>query len=198
MRAKRGRSRLTTRFQEALVYAADLHRDQRRKGSGEPYLGHLLGVASLVLKHAGSEDEAIAALLHDAVEDQGGRPTLQEIRRRFGKRVAAIVEGCSDAFETPKPAWSERKRKHLAKIRRAPASVRLVTAADKLDNARAILADYRVVGERLWSRFNGRKRGTLGYYRRMVQALRAAGPSPLVEELDRVVTEIEQVAATKW
>ncbi len=154
-------------------------------------------MASLVLKHGGSEDEAIAALLHDAVEDQGGRPTLQEIRRRFGKRVAAIVEGCSDAFETPKPPWAERKRKHLAKIRRAPASARLVTAADKLDNARAILADYRVMGERLWSRFNGRNQGTLGYYRRMVQALRAASPSPLVEELDRVVTEIEQVAAMK-
>jgi len=180
----RKKRRLTARFRKALVYAAELHANQRRKGSQEPYIGHLLGVASLVLQHGGDEDEAIAALLHDAVEDQGGRPTLRAIRRKFGKRVAAIVEGCSDTFEIPKPPWPERKKRHLAKVRRASASVRLVTAADKLDNARAILADYRVVGDRLWSRFNGGKQGTLRYYRSLVEALRAADSNPLVEELD--------------
>ena len=152
-------------------------------------------MASLVLQYGGSEDEAIAALLHDAAEDQGGRPTLQGIRRKFGNHVAAIVEGCSDAFEVPKPPWLQRKKKYLAKVRRAPAGVRLVTAADKLHNARAILAEYRVVGERLWSRFKGRKQGTLRYYRKMVEALRAAGSSPLLEELNRVVSEIERPAA---
>lgn len=196
MKARKNR-RLTARFREALGYATELHDGQTRKGTDEPFVGHLLGVASLVLQYGGSEDEAIGALLHDAVEDQGGRPRLQEIRQKFGKRVAAIVHGCSDSFQVPKPPWSERKKKHLRRIRRSPASVRLVTAADKLHNARAILADYRAVGEPLWSRFKGKKRGTLRYYRRMVQALGAAGSSPLMEELDRVVSEIQHLACAQ-
>jgi GTP pyrophosphokinase len=151
-------------------------------------------VASLVIQYGGDEEEAIAALLHDAVEDQGGRPTLKAIRQKFGRRVAAIVEGCSDAFEVPKPPWRERKLTYLAHVRCAPADVRFVCAADKLHNARAILADYRVVGEEVWKRFNGGKDGTLWYYREMVKSLKAAGSNSLVEELGRVVAEIENLA----
>jgi (p)ppGpp synthase/HD superfamily hydrolase len=150
---KRSR-RLTKRFQDALRYTTKLHALQARKGTDEPYIGHLLGVASLVLQHGGNENEAIAALLHDAAEDQGGRATLRKIRNKFGTKVAAIVEACSDSFETPKPPWLERKKEHLSKIRRASGSVRLVCSADKLHNARCILADYREIGECLWHRFS--------------------------------------------
>jgi (p)ppGpp synthase/HD superfamily hydrolase len=185
---------LTNRFLEALSFATRLHANQKRKGTDEPYIGHLLGVASLVLQYVGDEDEAIAALLHDAVEDQGGPVTLRGIKRKFGKKVAAIVESCSDSFETPKPPWLERKKEHLVKIRRASASVRLVCAADKLHNARSILADYRVIGEQLWKRFSGGKEGTLWYYREMAKALKRSGAGPLVKELSRVVEEIEKLA----
>jgi len=190
---KRSR-RLTKRFLEALSFATKLHAHQKRKGTDEPYIGHLLGVASLVLQHGGNENEAIAALLHDAAEDQGGRATLREIGRKFGKKVAAIVEACSDSLEMSKPPWLERKKKHIAKIRRASPSVRLVCAADKLHNARSILADYRGIGERLWPRFNGGKVGTLWYYREMAKALNRPGSGPLVKELGRVVAKIEKLA----
>lgn len=185
---------MTKRFLEALSYATKLHALQKRKGTDEPYIGHLLGVASLVIQHGGNENETIAALLHDAAEDQGGRATLREIGKRFGKRVAAIVEACSDSFETSKPPWLERKKVHIAKICRESPSVRLVCAADKLHNARSILADYREIGERLWPRFNGGKEGTLWYYREMAKALDRPGSGPLVKELGRVVTKIEKLA----
>jgi (p)ppGpp synthase/HD superfamily hydrolase len=185
---------LTKRFLEALSYATKLHANQKRKGTDEPYIGHLLGVASLVLQYGGNENEVIAALLHDAAEDQGGPTTLQKIEMKFGKKVAAIVEACSDSFETPKPPWLERKKEHLAKIRKASPSVRLVCAADKLHNARSILADYRAIDERLWQRFSGGKEGTLWYYREMAKALKRPGSAPLVKELSRVVAEIEQLA----
>jgi len=159
-----------------------------------PYIGHLLGVASLVLQHGGDENEAIAALLHDAAEDQGGRATLREIERKFGKKVAGIVEACSDTFETPKPPFLTRKKKHVAKICRASPSVRLVYAADKLHNARSILADYQAIGERLWRRFSEGKAGTLWYYREMTNALKKPGSGPLVKELSRVVAEIEELS----
>jgi (p)ppGpp synthase/HD superfamily hydrolase len=152
---------LTERFDEALVFASRLHASQVRKGTTIPYLSHLLGVASLVLEAGGDEDEAIAGLLHDAVEDQGGQPTLEEIRRRFGDRVAAIVEACTDADTTPKPPWRQRKERYVAHIAGAPADARRVSSADKLCNARAILLDYRILGETLWGRFSGGKDGTL-------------------------------------
>ena len=151
-------------------------------------------MASLVLQYGGNENEVIAALLHDAVEDQGGRPTLQKIKKKFGTRVAATVEACSDSFEVPKLPWLERKKEHLAKIRHASRSVRLVCAADKLHNARCILADYREIGERLWQRFSRGKEGTLWYYREMTKALKGTGSGPLVKELSRVVVEIEKLA----
>jgi (p)ppGpp synthase/HD superfamily hydrolase len=185
---------LSARFEEALILAARWHAGQVRKETTIPYIAHLLGVASLVLEQGADEDEAIAALLHDAVEDQGGVVALEEIRRRFGDGVAEIVAGCTDAWTTPKPPWRERKEAYIAHLRQASASVRLVSAADKLHNARSILADYRVLGDALWSRFNGGKEGTLWYYRALVETLQATDPTPLVEELDRVVSEIERLA----
>ena len=185
---------LTARFEEALIFATRLHASQFRKGSATPYLAHLLAVTSLVLENGGNEDEAIAALLHDAVEDQGGAATLEEIRRRFGDRFVEIVDGCTDAEVIPKPPWRPRKEAFIAHLREAPASVRLVVAADKLHNARSVLADYRVLGESLWKRFNGGKDGTLWYYRTTTDALRSSGTTPLIEELDRVVSEIEYLA----
>jgi (p)ppGpp synthase/HD superfamily hydrolase len=186
---------LSTRFEEALVFATQLHREQTRKGTRIPYIAHLLGVTSIVLEYGGDEDEAIAALLHDAIEDQGGASTREEIRRRFGETVVAIVNGCTDAEVIPKPAWRVRKESYIAHMAHASPSVRLVSAADKLHNARAILADYRVLGEALWTRFNGGKAGTLWYYRSLVSAFRATSMTSLVEELDRVVSEIERLAA---
>jgi len=185
---------LTLRFEEALIYATHLHATQSRKGSATPYIAHLLAVTALVLENGGNEDEAIAALLHDAVEDQGGAATREEIRRRFGNSIVEIVDGCTDADVVPKPPWRPRKEAFLARLREATASVRLVVAADKLHNARSVLGDYRVLGESLWKRFNGGKDGTLWYYRTAVDALRSGGTNPLIDELDRVVTELEYLA----
>ncbi|BAO29368.1 HD domain-containing protein [Sulfuritalea hydrogenivorans] len=185
---------LGARFAEALTLTHELHAGQVRKGTAIPYVSHVLSVASLVLDHGGDEDEAIAALLHDAVEDCGGAPVLANIRRRFGERVAGIVAACSDTDQTPKPPWQARKEAYLDHLRDAPASVRLVSAADKLHNARAILADYREIGETLWERFNATKEQTLWYYRALVTAFAAHGSSVLVAELDRTVREIERLA----
>jgi GAF domain-containing protein len=189
---------LTTRFDEALVYASRLHAHQARKGTEVPYISHLLAVAGLVLEHGADEDTAIAALLHDAVEDQGGAATREEIRRRFGDTVVQIIDGCTDADVLPKPPWRERKEKYIAHIREASPSVLLVSAADKLHNVRTILADYRKAGEALWDRFNGGREGTLWYYRSLVEAFREVSSSmPLVEELDQVVSELERPALAK-
>ena len=185
---------LTGRFEKALVYAARLHATQYRKGTSRPYLAHLLGVASIVLTHGGDEDEAIAALLHDAVEDQGGLKTLRAIRKKFGARVARIVDGCTDSYTVPKPPWLERKKEYLRHLRRADSSVRLVSAADKLYNAREILDDYRTRRDSVFDRFKGGKKGTIWYYREVARILRRKGPRTLVRELDRVVTELERLA----
>jgi (p)ppGpp synthase/HD superfamily hydrolase len=154
----------------------------------------LLAVAAIALEHGASEDEAIAALLHDAIEDQGGAPVRDEIRRRFGRGVAAIVDGCTDADTLPKSPWRHRKEKYLAHLPRAGASVQLVSAADKLHNARSLVQDYRAIGESLWDRFSGGKSGTLWYYRAVVTALASAEQTAIVEELDRVVTALESLA----
>lgn len=191
------KARLGARFERALVYASRLHAKQTKKGSGRPYVGHLLGVSALVIAHGGDEDEAVAALLHDAVEDQGGLPTLGAIRRKFGRRVAAIVEGCSDSFTKPKPPWKQRKAAYIAHVRHAPADVRLVSAADKLDNVRAIVTDLRLVGDDVWKRFSGGKEGSLWYYREMYETLKAAGSNPLVEDLGRAVAQMEHLAARR-
>ena len=182
------------KFDRSLLYASGLHRDQVRKGTNTPYITHLLAVASIVGENGGTEDEVVAALLHDAPEDQGGEARLGEIRAQFGDGVAEIVEGCTDTYETPKPPWRERKERYLAHLAGAPDSVRLVSSADKLHNARTVLADYRLIGEDLWTRFNGKKEGTLWYYRAIVEALQ--GDGPIVEELDRVVAELESISDT--
>lgn len=185
---------LSERFCEALCYATRLHADQQRKISGAPYVGHLLRVAGIALDHGADEDEAIAALLHDAVEDQGGATTRREIARRFGPRVAEIVDGCTDTDQTPKPPWRPRKEAYLARLRDASASVRLVSACDKLDNARSILADYHRLKESVWQHFRGRRDGVLWYLRSVVEILKQPTTNPLVEELDRTVSELEWAA----
>ena len=189
---------LTDRFEQALVFAAHEHRDQTRKGSDLPYVGDLLGVASLVLEEGGDEDQAIAALLHDAVEDQGGLPMLEQIRDRFGERVASIVDACTDAVTIPKPPWRKRKEDYLEHLKSAPAEVLLVAVADKLFNARSILQDYSRVGPAVWDRFNPEAgaTGQLWYYSELVKAFKAAGDRVsvvLARELDRVVAEIERL-----
>ncbi len=185
---------LSPRFEQALNYAVVIHAGQLRKGTEIPYLAHLLGVASIALEHGATEDEAIGALLHDAGEDAGGRGRIEDIRQRFGDAIADIVDGCTDADVVPKPEWRKRKQNYIAHIPMASASVRLVSASDKLHNARAILRDYRAHGEELWKRFNGGKEGTLWYYRSLVGAFAKADRNELVEELDRVVSEIEKLS----
>ncbi len=138
---------LSPRFESALSYAAVIHAHQQRKGTGIPYLAHLLAVTSIALEHGATEDEAIAALLHDAGEDAGGRGRIEDIRQRFGDAVADIVQGCTDTEVTPKPPWRKRKEDYIAHLADASPSTLLVSAADKLHNARAILSDLRVHGE---------------------------------------------------
>ncbi|NET60794.1 MAG: HD domain-containing protein [Symploca sp. SIO2E6] len=184
---------LSKRFTDALTFATKLHANQIRKGGGVPYVAHLLGVASIALEYGANEDEAIAALLHDAIEDQGGAATREEIRRRFGDTVTDIVDGCTDADTIPKPPWRQRKEAYIAHIPTASTSVRLVSASDKLHNARSILHDYRRLGDSLWERFHGGKDGTLWYYRSILEAFRSTEFTPLVEELERVVDELEDL-----
>jgi (p)ppGpp synthase/HD superfamily hydrolase len=160
-------------FEDALIFTARLHAGQTRKGSNTPYISHLLAVTAIVLDHGATETEAIAALLHDAVEDQGGPETLAEIRRRFGNQVAEIVAACSDTDESPKPPWQVRKDAFVERLRSEPYSVRLVVA-DKLANVRDVLRSYRVHGDDLWLHFKGGHDGTLWYYRAVVDALVAA------------------------
>jgi len=183
--------KLSERFTNALVFATELHANQTRKGGGVPYIAHLMGVASIALEYGANEDEAIAALLHDAIEDQGGAATREEIRRRFGDTVTEIVDGCTDADTTPKPPWRQRKEAYIARLPKESASVHLVSAADKLHNARSVLADYRLIGDAVWERFQGGKTGTLWYYRAVLEGLAATGSTPLVDELERVVSELE-------
>lgn len=185
---------LTRKFDEALAFAVDLHRGQSRKGTGVPYVSHLLSVTALVLEHGGTEEQAIAALLHDAVEDQGGRPTAESIRARFGDVVADIVEGCTDTDVSPKPPWRGRKEAYVARVRKELAHVRLVSAADKLHNARTMVTDLRIHGPALWKRFNAGRNETLWYLNALVEAFREAGTTPIVEELARTVAELEAVS----
>jgi (p)ppGpp synthase/HD superfamily hydrolase len=188
---------LTGRFEEALVYATQLHAGQNRKRSYVPYVAHLLAVTALVLEDGGDEDQAIAALLHDAVEDQGGLATLEEIRKRFGEYVAAIVVGCTDAFSIPKPPWRQRKEKYIASLRHADPAVRRVSLADKVHNARSTLRDLTREGETVWARFNGGKEGTLWYYHELIDAFEGFGSTYLLEVFKRTVSEIERLSSEK-
>jgi (p)ppGpp synthase/HD superfamily hydrolase len=183
---------LSSRVDEAFAYARSVHQDQTRKGTDAPYIGHLMGVASMVLDDGGSEDETIAALLHDAAEDHGGRERLEDIRGRFGDAVARIVEDCTDSWDTPRAPWAERKRAYLGHARRLPASSLRVSAADKVHNAYAILRDLRNVGESVWERFSAPADDVVAYYEGLVRAFRDAGGGRLVDELDRIVRGIRR------
>ena len=184
---------LTARFEDALVFTAQLHAQQYRKGSQSqiPYIAHLLSVSALVIEAGGDEDLAIAALLHDSVEDQGGLETLVKIRQRFGNRVADIVDSCSDSYTMPKPAWKTRKENYLDKLQTSSQEVRLVSLADKLHNARNTLRDLRKENEMVWDKFNGGKTGTLWYYRSLIEIFEQFEAIFLLDELKRVVNQIE-------
>ncbi|MCA1374324.1 MULTISPECIES: HD domain-containing protein [unclassified Bradyrhizobium] len=186
---------LSRSYDEALAYVADLHRDQVRKGSGVPYIAHLLSVSSRILSAGGSEIQAIGGLLHDAAEDQGGEATLNVIRKRFGPEVAQIVSDCTDSWVEPKPAWRPRKEAYLATLPSKSTTSLLVSLADKVDNAEAILGDYRQIGENLWHRFTGGRQGTIWYYRELSAIFERAVPCPLARDLSRVVSQFPAQSA---
>jgi (p)ppGpp synthase/HD superfamily hydrolase len=185
-------AKLSGKLVDAFQYAHDAHVMQTRKGTDAPYIGHLMGVSSIVLDAGGSEDEAIAALLHDAAEDQGGRARLADIQARFGAAVARIVEDCTDSWEEPKPPWAERKRAYIQHARTLPGPSLRVSAADKVHNAYAILRDLRNTGEAVWNRFSATPDDVMAYYDALVRAYRQAGGGPLVDELDRIVRGIRR------
>lgn len=196
---------LSERFESALVYATRLHARQKRKGSGIPYISHLLGVCSLVLEYGGDEDQAIAALLHDGPEDQGGAETLDAIRARFGPRVAHIVEGCTDGLpddEGQREPWLERKERYVAHLAEADGDIVLVSCADKLYNARSVVGDQLLAGDEVFQRFTARKNGTLAYYGSVVETMRVhrdAGrlPTSLFVALERTVARLEELAGVE-
>ena len=190
---------LGPKFKDALEFAIYVHAGQVRKGTSIPYVAHLLAVCSLVLTNGGSEEEAIAALLHDSLEDQPGKVSTAKIEQRFGRRVMELVVACTDTpadyIGGPKPPWCDRKNAYLDHIRSAGPEGSIVSLADKLDNARAIVADYRLVGDKLWSRFSVGKDDQLWYYRKLVAAFRQAGVrSPMLDELENLVNELNRQA----
>lgn len=190
---------LTHRFDLALQLASGLHHNQRRKGTSVLYISHLMSVSALVLENGGDKDQAIAALLHDAVEDQGGKPTLDTIRQLFGDRVADIVRACSDCDATDlaqKLPSLERKRAYLRHLPTISNQALLVTLADKVHNARSILGDYLQIGDEVWSRFNVGKEEQLAYYGGLLEIFRQREtPAKLTDELGRVVAELRKQAA---
>lgn len=189
--------KLGPRFLRAFSFAAEKHEDQTRKTTTIPYIAHLMGVASLVLEAGGDEDLTIAALLHDVVEDCGGAPVLKEVRQRFGARVAKVVEGCTDADTYPKPPWRERKEKYIEHLKSADTDTRLVSAADKLNNVRSILSDYRAIGESIWSRFNGGREGTLWYYRTLRDEFLRHSPNRITRDFELAANELEALARSR-
>ncbi len=192
---------LSLKFSEAVQYAAEVHKTQKRKGTDIPYIANLLAVASIALEYGANENEAIAALLHDAPEDAGGQDRLEEIRQQFGDIVADIVQDCSDTFDIPKPPWKKRKKEYIDSIKGKSSSSRFVSAADKLHNARSILLDYRTIGDALWPRFATGKVDVLWYYLSLVTAygvgvsFRRQGFGDLLKDLKDVVSEIERLTA---
>jgi (p)ppGpp synthase/HD superfamily hydrolase len=188
---------LTARFDEALAFTSQVHRLQARKGGAIPYLAHLLAVTALVLEYGGDEDTAIAALLHDTVEDQGGLPMLERVRAAFGSRIAAIVMEVSDNEGDPKPPWKKRKQDFIDSIPRLSPEARLIALADKLHNVRSTIAEFRRVGDGVWAHFHGRRDGTLWYYREVLSALKKnpqVTNEPLLEELTRDIKELFTLA----
>jgi (p)ppGpp synthase/HD superfamily hydrolase len=186
---------VSQRFHDALSYASTLHASQARKATTIPYVAHLLAVAAIVMEAGGDEDEAIAALLHDGPEDQGGEETLEEIRRRFGDRIANIVAECSDTFEDPKPEWELRKAAYRARLGSADKSSLLVSASDKLHNARATLRDLRLHGASVWDRFSATREQTLENYRSLIEAYERGETddrrTDVVRELREVIDQMD-------
>ncbi|MGP0031651.1 MAG: HD domain-containing protein [Acidimicrobiales bacterium] len=182
---------LTQRFDAAFQLASDLHRTQQRKSTQIPYISHLMVVTGLVIEHGGTEDEAIAGLLHDAVEDQGGQVTLERIRDQFGDEVAQLVSALSDTDQTPKPPWRARKEQYLRHLEDAPIGVLRISAADKLHNARAIVRDYLIFGEDLWNRFSAPANDQIWYYRSLADVFRRRLGGPLASDLSRTVSDLE-------
>ena len=188
---------LSERFEKAFEYAFELHQTQgrqSRKGKDTPYIAHLMAVCAIVLEYGGDEEEAIAALLHDAVEDQGGRATLEAIRINFGERVAGIVLECSDSEGDPKPPWKQRKQTYIDHIPHMSAGARIVSLADKIHNSRSVLNDYRREGESTWARFKGKRDGTLWYYAELARKFMEVKPDPMAQELRRIVDSLEREA----
>lgn len=185
----------TRRVVEAFEWAFDLHRTQLRKGSQTPYFTHLLAVAAIVGEFGGDEDQLIAAFLHDAVEDQGGRRILSEIEKRFGATIAAYVSACTDAFEQPKPPWRARKEAFLESLRGAPEGAMLIVAADKLHNMRAVTHDLRRAGSGVWQRFTGGREGSLWYYREVIRALESVWQHAILEDLREALAGLEAADA---
>jgi (p)ppGpp synthase/HD superfamily hydrolase len=184
---------LSNRFEQALVLATQLHRYQVRKSSNIPYISHLLSVAALVLEDGGDEDEAIAALLHDAVEDQGGIKTRAVIMNQFGKRVVEIVDGCTEPYTLPKPPWHQRKLHYLEQLAQASPSVLRVSIADKLHNARSIVADFHLQGDSVWKKFTGGYEGTVWFYDHLLEIYQQKTQGFLLSELERVVTQMKNL-----
>jgi (p)ppGpp synthase/HD superfamily hydrolase len=186
--------RLSSQFGDALSYASALHGGELRKKTRIPDIAHILGVTAIASEYGATEVEAIGALLHDAVEDRGGRKRLLDIRKRFGTTVAKIVDGCTDSYADPKSPWIERKKNYVRHVRKAPVSTKLVSASDKLQNVRSLLRNYREEGDRLWERYDSGKKGALWYYRALVNAFTGKRIKSLVHELDRSVSELERLA----
>lgn len=189
---------LSPRFALALQFANQIHATQVRKGAGAPYISHLMAVSAQVLEYGGDEDQAIAALLHDAAEDCGGRPMLETVRVMFGNSVASIVECCTDTFDDPKPTWRPRKEAYIERMRREPATARLVVTADKLHNLSNTLRDIRTQGVDRWREAmaetpNGAADKQLWYYRACRDALATGWTHPLLKEFSRAVVELERV-----
>jgi (p)ppGpp synthase/HD superfamily hydrolase len=183
---------LSPKFEEALLFAKQVHAGQLRKGSGTPYFSHVLAVTSLVLEDGGSEKEAIAALLHDCAEDGGGQTILEQIRDRFGLEIAEIVLECSDTLEVPKPPWRARKQAHIDTLRTGrPESIR-VKLADKLHNAHDLLRSLHEHGLSVWKDFKGGKDGTLWYFREMHAVFSETRSGFLLDEFARLIEAIDQ------
>ena len=182
---------LRDRFTDAFAYAVHLHALQARKGTAIPYVTHLMSVCSLVLEDGGDEDQAVAALLHDGPEDQGGQPVLDDIRRRFGDAVATLVEGLTETVLDPKPEWGPRKKAYLLRLDREPISVLRVSLADKIHNLRSIAVDHAVLGDALWKRFNAGRDLQEGYFRGLLAVFERRLPgSRNLPEFRRLVGEV--------
>jgi (p)ppGpp synthase/HD superfamily hydrolase len=184
------------RVEYALIFAATKHEGQVRKGSDTPYITHPVAVSMMVSSYGGNEDQVIAALLHDTVEDCGGLPVLHEIRSFFGVTVANIVDALTDSYGHDTEPWEIRKRRYLKRLAEEPTETRLVATCDKLHNARAVLRDYQEVGECLWDRFTGRRDGSLWYYRSVADVLSRPGDVEPATELHQTVSELETAAAS--